>query len=204
MNNIKKKVEEKIKEYSNEEYLAGYIKNEFLTEKGNAEIILNINNKEELYDSKTYGNQIDLNKKIYDFIDNKASMLNNDIQINLHIIGIEFNHQEKERIKHLISEHYAIELYKTQKQYRRYKNKIVKLIIMGLISLFCYAIITFKFSSKFFIEVLGFLFSFSLWQAFETLIYPLGDIKLKREAVTQKLIMSISFENSKVNQNVLY
>lgn len=199
VNNIKEKVKEKIKEYSNEEYLDGYIKNEFLTDNGDADILLKINNKYELFDSRTQGNQLDLNANIYNYIDNKSSMLNNDIQLTLNIIGIDLEQSEKEKIKHMLNEHYAIELYKIQKEYKRYKTKIVCLIVLGLFFLACYALITFYFSSKFFIEVFGFLFSFTLWQAFETLIYPLGDIKLKRESATQKLIMGIKFSDKSTN-----
>lgn len=199
VNNIKEKVKEKIKEYSNEEYLDGYIKNEFLTDNGDADILLKINNKYELFDSRTQGNQLDLNANIYSYIDNKSSMLNNDIQLTLNIIGIDLEQSEKEKIKHMLNEHYAIELYKIQKEYKRYKTKIVCLIVLGLFFLACYGLIMFHFSSKFFIEVFGFLFSFTLWQAFETLIYPLGDIKLKRESATQKLIMGIKFSDKSTN-----
>ena len=68
MNSIKNVVKEKIKKYSNEEYLDGYIKNEFLTDNGNADIFLKINNKEELIDTRTVGNQLDLNKSVYGYL----------------------------------------------------------------------------------------------------------------------------------------
>ncbi len=193
MNNIKNKVKEKIKMYSNEEYLDGYIKNEFLTGDGNADILINITNKDDLFDSRTYGNQLDLNKKIYELIEDKSSMLNNDIQLTLRITGIDLSQQEEGRIKHIISEHYAIELYKIQKKYKRFKNRILKLALLGIFFLTCYAAIAFKFSSKFFIEVFGFLFSFTLWEAFDTLIYTFSEIKLERETITQRLIMNIEF-----------
>lgn len=196
MNDIQKKVKEKIREYSNDEYLDGYIKNEFLTDDGDADIMLKISSVDELFDSRTMGNQLDLNKKIYDFIDDKASMLDNDINLNLNIVGASLEQRDIERVKHIINEHYAIELYKIQKKYRRYKNKIFKLVLVGFVCLLCYAVIAFKFSSKFFIEVFGFLFSFTLWQGFETLIYTLSDLKLQREAITQKLIMCVNFRDS--------
>ena len=60
MDNFQKKVREKIKLYSNEEYLKGYIKNEFLTDDNDADIYLKIKNKEELFDSKSYKMQYHL------------------------------------------------------------------------------------------------------------------------------------------------
>jgi len=194
MISIRHQVDEKIKEYSKEEYLDGYIKNEFLTDDGKADIILNINNKDELFDSRTSGNQLDLNRRIYDYIEEKSAILNNDIQISLCITGINLNQNEEGKIKHIINEHYAIELYKMQRKYRRYKTRIFKLALLGLFFLACYGIISILFSSKFFLEVFGFLFSFTLWEAFDTLIYTLSEIKLHREAITQRLIMNIKFD----------
>ena len=65
MNDFHDKVNEKIKQYSNDQYLDGYIKNEFLTEDGDADIYLKIKHKDELFDSRTVGDQLDLNKDIF-------------------------------------------------------------------------------------------------------------------------------------------
>ena len=197
MNNIKKKVREKIKKYSNEEYLDGYIKNEYLTDNGNADIFLKINNRNELIDSRTIGNQLDLNKSVYDFIDDKVSMLNSNIKVSLHILEDNLTNIEQEKVKHIISEHYAIELYKIQKDYRRYTSKVFKLCYIGIVFLLFYIALALSFESSLFIEIFIFLFSFSLWEAFDTFIYAVSDIKIEREKITQKLIMDISFDNKK-------
>lgn len=192
MNNLKKQVKEKIKLYSNEEYLDKYIENEFLTEDGSANIMLKI--QDGLFDSRTVGNQLDLDKSIYEYIDDKSSMLSNDIRLNLQIIGSSLNNDEKEKVSHIIKEHYAIELYKIQKAYRRSKRQIIALLLLGLFFFIIYALIAYNTKSKLFIEVFGFLFSFTLWQAFEYLIYDLNEIKRKREAITQKLLMDVEFK----------
>jgi len=196
MNDIKEEVKEKIKQYSNEEYFDGYIKNEFLTDNGKADIFLKITSKEELFDSKTMGNQLDLNNGIYKFIDSKTSILDNNIKIKLNIVSENIKKKDLEKVKHLISEHYAIELYKAQKEYKKNNIKFIKLIIVGMLFLIFYAIIALSSTSKFFIEVFGFLFSFTLWHAFETLMNTLKDIKIKRESITQKLVMDIVFNNN--------
>ena len=195
MNNISDKVKEKIKEYSNEEYLDGYIQNEYLTDDGKADILLNINNNNELFDSKTAGNQLDLKKDIYEYIENKSSMLKNDIPLHLRIISNELTLRDIEKMRHIVNEHYAIELYKAQRKYRRYKSKLIKQILVGLFFIICYAIIVFNFQSKFFIEIFGFLFSFSLWHAMETYLIKIKDVKYKREEITQKLLMDINLDN---------
>lgn len=95
MNEFKKQVKEKIKLYSNEEYLQGYIRNEFLVDDESANINIRLKNSDELFDSRTIANQLDLNSEIYDYIDDKSSMLNSLIKLNFHIICPKLNKDEK-------------------------------------------------------------------------------------------------------------
>lgn len=195
-NVFRNKMREKIKKYSNDQYLDGYIKNEFLTEDGDADIFLRVQNRDELFDSKTAGSQIDLAWEIYDFVEEKTEMLSNDIQINLHIIGSYFSSKEQEVIKHILKEHYAIELYKIQKQYVRYRNKIIQLICVGIFALVLYAVLYYFTKFSFALEILGFLFTFSLWEAFDCFLYTFTDIKNMREAISQNLLIQVYFDEN--------
>ena len=121
-------------------------------------------------------------------------MLDNDISLELHFVGLKLSEKEKEKVKHLIKEHYAIELYKTQKEYRRIMGIIISLLLFGFISLFIYSFMFFKDGSKFLIEVFGFMFSLTLWKAVESYIYDISKLKYKRESIAQRLLMDISFE----------
>lgn len=191
---FQRKMKEKIKLYSHEEYLDGYVKNEFLTEDGDADIFLKIENKDELFDTWTMHDQVDLENDVYSYIEEKTSMLDNDIQINLHIVGGNLSTHEKDTIKHILKEHYAIELYKVQRKYNNIKKKIFGLIIIGLLSLLGYGLLYLYTEFDFFMEVFGFLFSFSLWEGFDAYIYSFNEVKLEREAVTQNLLMIVDFE----------
>ena len=195
MNDFNEKVKEKIKQYSNQEYLNGYIKEEFLTEDGDADIFIYLESKDELFDSRTRGKQKELNSDIYEFIEEKSSMLDNDTKINFHINGIELTSKEQGLVKHLFKEHYAIELYKSQNEYLKIKNKIFKLIVLGLTSFLLYIFFFFATDFDFFIEVFGFIFSFALWEGFDAMIYSLSEIKEEREAITQNLLMEIEFND---------
>ena len=195
MYNIKRKVKEKIKQYSNDEYLDGYIRSEYLTDDEDADIILKLQDRNDLFDSRTVKNQVDLNPDIYAYMDEKSSMLRHDIQLHFHIIGLELTGQDKGRIKHIIKEHYAIELYKVQKEYRRYKYKMIRSIVIGILSFIAYMLIMFYLPSPVFAEITGFFFSFSLWQAFDMLTNTLIDLRREREAITQKLVMDVDFES---------
>ena len=194
MNDIKTIVNKKIKQFSNKKYLEGYIKNEYLTDDGDADIIMILKNKEDLFDSRTSGNQLELRKDFYDYVDEKTSILDNNIQINLHIKGLNITDREKGRAKHIIKEHYAMELYKIQKEYQTHKNKIIGLFLLGFLSLLFYAISYYLTKSQFLLEVFGFLFSFSLWQAFEKLIYTLYVLKKDREAIAQRLLINVEID----------
>lgn len=199
MNNIKKEVKSKILEYSNDKYLDGYIKNEFLTDKGDANIYIRLRSIDDLFDSRTVGNQIDLNCQVYEYLDDKTSMLDNDVQINFHVLGLDLSQSNKEKVRHLIKEHYAIELYKTQKLFRRYKAKIIKLLAIGIIFLSFYFFTAFYFESTLFMEVFSFLFSFALWEAFDCVIFNFSNIKLERESITQKLLIDVMFDNNDID-----
>ena len=141
MNEFKKKMHEKIKTYSNKKYLEGYIKDEYLTVDGDADLYLTLNNIDELIDPRTSDNQLDVCGEVYEFIEDKSDMLDNDTLLELHIRGIDVDSKTQGVVKHIIKEHYAIELYKIQKSFTRCRNKIIGLSILGIISLVIYTLI---------------------------------------------------------------
>lgn len=193
MIDIEKELKEKVAKFSNKEYLEGYIKNEFLTDDGDADIVIKLKDKAELFDERTIEKQLELKKDIYKYIDDKAAILDNNIQINFHIKGLDLTEKEQGRARHIIKEHYAIELYRIQKEYQINKKKIIRLFLLGLLFLLLYAICYSLTKSDFLREVFVFLFSFSLWQAFEKLIFNLSNLKTNRDAIAQKLLINIEF-----------
>ena len=122
-------------------------------------------------------------------------MLDSDIQIHFHILGLSLSSSEQEQIRHIIKEHYAIELYKKQKEYIQYRNKIINLILIGFIFLIAYALLYLFTKLNFFLEVFGFLFSFSLWEGCDCFIYSFLETKQSREDITQNLLMEVDFED---------
>ena len=196
MIDFQEKVKEKIKQYSNKAYLDGYIKDEFLTEDGTAEIFLNIQKKSDLFDTWTSGKQIDLEKDVYSFIEEKTEMLGNHIPVRLHFLGYEFNTNEQEMIKHILKEHYAVELYKIQKKYEKQRNKIINFIFLGILSLILYAFVCHFDNSTFFQTVFTFLFTFSLWEAMDSIIYTFSEIRYERDAITQNLLIEVVFDSN--------
>ncbi len=193
MNNFKDEVKKKVESYSNKEYLDGYIKSEFLTSDGNADIFLRVKDRYDLFDYRTLDNQEDLCSSVYEYIDDKSSMLENDIKLKLNIVGLDLDENDEGKVKHIIKEHYAIELYKVQREYRRIQKIIFFLLFVGLLSLAIYWFMFYVHSSKFLIEVFGFLFSFTLWKATENYIYDISKLKYKRESIAQRLLMDVCF-----------
>lgn len=85
MNDFKKKMNEKIKLYSNDKYLENFFKNEFEMSEGEAHVYMYLNDKSELFDYRTMGDQLSLNLNVYEYIEDKTSMLENDVKINFHV-----------------------------------------------------------------------------------------------------------------------
>lgn len=194
MNDFKKKMGKKIEQFSSKDYLDSYIRNEFLTDDGDADIYLKISSKDGLIDNRTVNNQIDLRSEIFEFVENKTALLDNDIKINLHIIGVKLSENEQIMIKNIFREHYAIELFKIQKDYKNQKEKVLSLFLIGCISLLSYLLLYLFTDFDFFLEVFGFIFSFALWEAFDQLIYEISDTKFEREAISQNLLIEIIFD----------
>ena len=192
MNNFKATMKEKIKQYSNQEYLDNYIRNEYLTDDNHADIFMKLSNKNQLFDERTMDKQFDLLNDVYEFVEHKTSMLDSSVQIRFHIIGLDLSEKEQEKVKHTIKEHYAIELYKIQKEYIKYRNEILVLILIGILSLLFYAFLYFNTTWDFFMEVFCFIFSFALWQGIENMIYDFKDVRDLRKDITQNLLMHVS------------
>ena len=186
-----------------EQYLDGYIKSEYLTQDGDADVFLKIHNKYELFDSRTVNNQLDINGSVYRFIDDKTSMLGNEIPVNLHILGMNFTPHEQGTIRHILKEHYAIELYKVQKKYTNLKHKVIGLACLGLTSFLLYSFLYFLKDFNYLVEVFGVLFTFSLWEAMDRFIYVLSDVRGEREAITQRLLMNIDFDEEEEEEEVI-
>lgn len=195
MNDFHNKMMEKIRTYSNDKYLDGYIHDEFLTDDQDADIFMKLDSKNQLFDSRTVQKQCNLRSEVFEFLEDKTSMLDNDMKIHFHIMGLDLSTHEKEEVHHIFKEHYAIELYKVQKKYIACRNKIVFLILFGLLSFACYTVFYFFYNLDFFLTVFIFLFTFSLWEAFACLIYTFSDIRNEREAITQNLLMTVTFDD---------
>lgn len=196
MNEFQKKIKEKIKYYSRKKYFDGYLKNEFMTNDEDADIYLTLESIDDLIDSRTSGNQIELTSDFYEYVESKSSILDNNTQIELHINGLELSSKEQGMVKHIIKEHYGVELYKIQKEYDKTKRKVRNLFLFGFITAFIYFILVTYMNAnfEFGLEVLSFIFSFSLWEAFDAMIYTLSDLRYEREATAQNLLINVTFE----------
>lgn len=200
MKDFKKKMHEKIKHYSNKSYLDKFFEDEFEMENGEAHLYLYLNERSELFDYRTMDKQLSLNNDIYEFIDDKTSMLDNDVKIILHLRCPDLDNHDKENVRHIFKEHFAIELYKIQKDYSRCRNKTIGLAVIGLISFIIYILLCLYGNDLFimFTEIFAFLFSFSLWEAIDSLIYNLSDTRFEVGNVTQNLLIEIDFMEDEV------
>ena len=201
MDKFKKKMKSKMKQFYNNEYLFNYIRNEYSTDDNDLDIYYKVYRYEDLFDTRTLGHQIALRQDFFDYIEYKTEMAGNFIPINLHIIGMKLSGDEKGVIRHLIKEHYSVELYKIQKEYRKLVNKSLNMIFIGEISLALYFIIESISNSFIPSQIFGFLFSFSLWEAFDTIFYKLPDIRKKRNLYAQGLLTKVDYHDEDEEAN---
>ena len=201
MTDFQKKVQEKINLYSKKTYLNGYMEDEYTISNGFADVYLYVTEIEELYDTRTMGKQLDLRPDIYEYVENKTSMLDNDIQIRLHIVGYDVDSKEANTIKHIFKEHYAIELYKAQKNYKNSLTKTIGLLLFAVLVTAMYFVLL-KFTDlSFTAEFLSVIFSFTIWEAISRFIFELPELNNTREAVTQNLLIDISFNTIIEHEN---
>ena len=84
-------------------------------------------------------------------------------------------------------------IHKIQKDYKKTRDKAINLIVIGLVCLLIYLYLVLIAESTVMSEIFVFLFSFSLWEAFHSIIYILSDVKDKRAAITQNLLTNVDF-----------
>ena len=193
--NFQEKMEEVLKKVSTPAYVNDYIKKEFLTDDGDADLFLNIEKREDLFDTRTVDQQKDLAFEVYDFIEEKTAILSSDMKIHLHITGMYLSPREQELVRHILREHYAIELNKVQRPYIKYRNRIITLILFGILIFLIYSLLFFLTNFTFLLEVLGFMFTFALWEALDIYISDLNDVKSERIEITQNLLLEVDFEH---------
>lgn len=192
---FQEKMEEVLKKVSSRSYVEDYIKKEFVTDDGDADLFLNIEKREDLFDSRTVDQQKDLTFDVYDFIEEKTAILSSNMKIHLHITGMYLSPREQELVRHILREHYAIELNKIQRQYIKYRNRIVTLVLFGVLVFLIYSLLFFLTDYTFLLEVLGFMFTFALWEALDCYITDFSDVKSERIEITQNLLLDVDFEH---------
>lgn len=188
-----KKINSIIDRYADKESLREYIKKEFIDEKGQAVIEINIYNELELYDKLSFEKQLELNPDIYKYIDQKAKIIPAHIPIKLRFHGKKIDKEEQEKIKKLIDEHYSIELFSQQKNIRIMRKKTMRLAIIGaIIFLICFYLSSID-KYTFFTDILSIIGTFSIWEVASLLMLGKKDIDMQTVHIAKMLIHEIEF-----------
>ncbi len=183
-----------IDKYADKDFLREYIKKEYINEDGTAVIHIRLYEGLNLYEGMSYGDQLELNPDIYKFIDSKAKIIPAHIPIKLVFNGRKLEKEEQEKIKYLIDEHYAIELFNQQKDIRITRKKVRRLFAIGVgIFILCFYLSGFG-KYNFLTDILRIVGTFSLWELTNMALLRKKDIDMQTLHIAKMLIHEFEFK----------
>lgn len=162
-------------------------------EQGRACLDLNLTGGAELYDPLTYGNDRDLNGKIYRFIDQRASIIPTVIPLHLRIHGGPFSEDERENIAAVMSRHYATRANDVTVEMMRSNYKLLLMLILGGVVLTLGVYLSVAHEVGVLSEVLSIVASFALCEAATTFLIDQPRLKRDYENLMQSKKMTLEF-----------
>lgn len=162
-------------------------------EQGRACLDLNLTGGAELYDPLTYGNDRDLNGKIYRFIDQRASIIPTVIPLHLRVHGGSFSEDEQENIAAVMSRHYATRANDVTVEMMRSNHKLLLMLILGGVVLALGVYLSVAHEVGVLSEVLSIVASFALCEAATTFLIEQPRLKRDYENLMQSKKMTLEF-----------
>jgi len=181
MNKTKRKLNEKIKKYeSSTKPIQDYFFHEYINEDNKIQIDINIYKEFDIFDPLSMGKQKDLNKEIYDFIDEKIHMIPHKYEICICFYNSNLTKKEEKKIKCILEEHYYLILQEKRINLRINTIKIISLTVIGILLLSLYFILEIKSNNPVFMEFLSIAGTFSLWEAVDFYLLERRGLKIER------------------------
>lgn len=181
MNKTKRKLNEKIKKYeSSMKPIQDYFFHEYINEDNRIQIDINIYKEFDIFDPLSMGKQKDLNKEIYDFIDEKIHMIPYKYEICICFHNSNLAKKEEKEIKSILEEHYYLILQEKRINLRINTIKIISLTVIGMLLLSLYFILEIKSNNPVFMEFLSIAGTFSLWEAVDFYLLERRELKIER------------------------
>lgn len=192
MNKMKRKLDKKIKKYeSSMEPIKDYIFDEYINEDDKIQIDINVYNGFDIFDPLSMGKQKDLNKEIYDFIDEKIHMIPHKYEICICFHNSNLTKKDEKEIKSIIEEHYYLILQEKRFNLRINTIKILSLTVIGVVLLSLYFILEIHSNKPVFMEFLSIAGSFALWEAVDFYLLERRGLEIERLDAGQVAISQI-------------
>ena len=169
-------------------------------EQGRACLDLNVTGGVELYDPLSYGKDRDLNGKIYQFIDHRASIVPTVIPLHLRIHGGPFSEDERENIAAVMSRHYATRANDVTVEMMRNHNKLLLMLLLGGTVLALGVYLSVAHEVGVLSEVLSIVASFALCEAATTFLIDQPGLKREYGKLMQSKKMTLEFIEERKNE----
>lgn len=173
------------------EKLLGYIE-KIKDNNGRAVIDVNIEDKHNIYNPLSYGENLDLNEEIYSFIDSQTNVIPAEIPLVVRFHG-KVDENEQDKIKNIMQQHYTLKSFDILWDVAANMRKMVALCIFGVLVLAAYFYISFTSGNVMFAEILSIIGSFSLWEAADAFLLERPRLRRERRNLEQNIKQSIEF-----------
>lgn len=182
-----KKFEEEMPE------LTQYIQQEYL-EDDHAIVYVDASQLD-LFDSLSYGKQLDLNEDFYSFIERKVYPVPVKYPVVIRFCRRNFTSEEQSLIKKLIVERYSVELRDKILDLKINKIKVTALTVIGVLLLGIYFSLELANLGNIFMEFLSIAGTFALWEAVDFYLLERKDLKTQKYNTGQLAMLDVEFES---------
>lgn len=147
----------------------------------------------ELYDPMSMGRQSDLNPEVYEHINQHAILIPSAMPLKIRFWGRDIPSDEQQTIREMMRKHYTHNLL--DKVWDRRSNNIHMwtMLILGAALLSLYVYLTVRGQDTVYLEILGTIGSFSIWEVADCFLIERLSIRKQMRYISQNLVQEVEF-----------
>jgi len=162
-------------------------------EDGRIGIDINLNNDYELYNPLSFNYYHELNRNIYDYIEEQSNIIPSNIPLKIRFHGRNFSDDEKNNICEIIKRHYTIAAFNKQWDKAVNTKKLIVMSIFGVSMFAIYFYLSVFLENQIAVELFSVLGSFSLLEAAGSFLLERPQIKREYNEIMQFKNQTIEF-----------
>ena len=160
---------------------------------GFACIDVSLNEDTALYDPISFGENLDLNSSIYDFIDTQANIIPAHIPLRIRFHGSAMSPEEQENVRKIMRRHYTMKSYDITWDMAANFRKMLGFSLFGAAMLAVYFYVAFAADKAFASELLSIIGSFSLWEAAGAFLLDRPRLRREYAGIMQNVHQTVEF-----------